>query len=54
MVCPHAAIRPVLVTDAELKKAPKGFIAKKAVGKGVEDLSFRIQVYPEDCLGCGN
>lgn len=54
MVCPHAAIRPVLVTDAELKKAPKGFVAKKAVGKGVEDLSFRIQVYPEDCLGCGN
>ena len=54
MVCPHAAIRPVLVTDEELKKAPKGFEAKKAVGKGVEGLSFRIQVYPEDCVGCGN
>jgi pyruvate-ferredoxin/flavodoxin oxidoreductase len=54
MVCPHAAIRPVLVTDEKLKKAPKGFNAKKAVGKGVENLSFRIQVYPEDCLGCGN
>jgi len=54
MVCPHAAIRPVLVKDAELKKAPKGFVAKKAVGKGMEDLSFRIQVYPEDCVGCGN
>jgi pyruvate-ferredoxin/flavodoxin oxidoreductase len=54
MVCPHAAIRPVLSTDDELKKAPKGFEAKKAVGKGVEGLSFRIQVYPEDCVGCGN
>jgi len=54
MVCPHAAIRPVLVTDEELKKAPKGFEAKKAVGKGVENLLFRIQVYPEDCVGCGN
>jgi len=54
MVCPHAAIRPVLVTDEELKNAPEGFVAKKAVGKGVEDLSFRIQVYPEDCVGCGN
>ena len=54
MVCPHAAIRPVLSTDEELKKAPEGFKAKKAVGKGVEDLSFRIQVYPEDCVGCGN
>ncbi len=54
MVCPHAAIRPVLVTDVELKKAPKGFVVKKAVGKGMEGLSFRIQVYPEDCVGCGN
>jgi len=54
MVCPHAAIRPVLVTDEELKKSPKGFESKKAVGKGVEGLSFRIQVYPEDCVGCGN
>jgi pyruvate-ferredoxin/flavodoxin oxidoreductase len=54
MVCPHAAIRPVLLTNEELKKAPKGFTAKKAVGKGVEGLSFRIQIYPEDCVGCGN
>jgi pyruvate-ferredoxin/flavodoxin oxidoreductase len=54
MVCPHAAIRPVLITDDELKKAPKDFEAKKAVGKGVEGLSFRIQIYPEDCYGCGN
>ena len=54
MVCPHATIRPVLVTDDELSKAPEGFVAKKAVGKGVEGLSFRIQVYPEDCVGCGN
>ncbi len=54
MVCPHAAIRPALFTDEELKKAPEGFIAKKAVGKDTEGLSFRIQVYPEDCVGCGN
>ena len=54
MVCPHAAIRPFLVTDDELKNAPKGFKAKKAVGKEAEGLNFRIQVYPEDCIGCGN
>ena len=54
MVCPHATIRPVLATDEELNKAPDGFKAKKAVGKGVEGLLFRIQVYPEDCVGCGN
>jgi pyruvate-ferredoxin/flavodoxin oxidoreductase len=54
MVCPHAAIRPVLLTPEELQKAPKGFTAKKAVGKEAESLSFRIQVYTEDCMGCGN
>ncbi len=54
MVCPHATIRPVLVTQNELNKAPKGFEAKKAVGKEAGDLFFRIQVYTEDCLGCGN
>lgn len=53
-VCPHAAIRPVLLTDEELKNAPSGFDAKKAVGKDMEGLHFRIQLYPEDCVGCGN
>ena len=33
MVCPHAAIRPVLLTDEELAAAPEGFETKKAVGK---------------------
>jgi pyruvate-ferredoxin/flavodoxin oxidoreductase len=54
MVCPHAAVRPVLVTQDELTKAPQGFEAKKAVGKEAEGLFFRIQVYAEDCMGCGN
>jgi pyruvate-ferredoxin/flavodoxin oxidoreductase len=56
MVCPHAAIRPYLVTDEELEKAPDGFEAKKAIGKEFKDkgINFRIQVYSEDCMGCGN
>jgi pyruvate-ferredoxin/flavodoxin oxidoreductase len=54
MVCPHAAIRPVLVNEEELNNAPDNFTAKKAIGKDAEGLSFRIQVYPEDCVGCGN
>jgi pyruvate-ferredoxin/flavodoxin oxidoreductase len=54
MVCPHAAIRPFLVTDEEIRNAPDGFQVKKATGKGVEGLYFRIQIYPEDCIGCGN
>jgi len=54
MVCPHAAIRPVLLTSKEMQKAPKGYTAKKAIGKETESLLFRIQVYTEDCMGCGN
>ena len=54
MVCPHAAIRPVLVTDEELAAAPAGFEAKQALGKELKAYKFRIQVYAEDCLGCGN
>ncbi|MCJ7855124.1 pyruvate:ferredoxin (flavodoxin) oxidoreductase [Lachnospiraceae bacterium NSJ-143] len=53
-VCPHAAIRPVLVTEDELKAAPEGFEAKKAIGKGLENYKFRIQVSALDCLGCGS
>jgi pyruvate-ferredoxin/flavodoxin oxidoreductase len=51
-VCPHAAVRPVLVNDAELKAAPQGFTAKPAIG--AKDLSFRLAVSPLDCTGCGN
>ncbi len=54
MVCPHAAIRPALLTDDELKNAPDGFEAKKALGKELKAYRFRVQVYPEDCMGCAN
>lgn len=54
MVCPHAAIRPLLVTDDELKTAPDAFETKKALGKELKGYGFRIQVYAEDCMGCGN
>jgi pyruvate-ferredoxin/flavodoxin oxidoreductase len=54
MVCPHASIRPVLLTEDELAKAPDGFEAKKAVGKDLKEFYFRIQVNTLDCMGCGN
>jgi len=54
MVCPHAAIRPVLLTDEEIADAPAGFEAKKAVGKELKEYHFRMQVFTQDCLGCGN
>jgi len=53
-VCPHATIRPFLVTDAEAEAAPDGFDTIQALGKGMESYGFRIQVDPLDCQGCGN
>lgn len=53
-VCPHAVIRPFLLDEEEKQKAPSTFETKRAVGKGLENLEFRIQVSPLDCTGCGN
>lgn len=49
-VCPHAAIRPFLLTPEEVASAPKGFESRKA--QGMNGLSYRIQVSPTDCTGC--
>ena len=51
-VCPHAAIRPVLVSDEDLKSAPAGFETKKALG--VPGYNFRMQINVADCTGCEN
>ena len=54
-VCPHATIRPFLIDEKELGGAPevvKGDV-KDAMGPGLAGLKFRIQVSPENCVGCG-
>jgi pyruvate-ferredoxin/flavodoxin oxidoreductase len=53
-VCPHSALRPVLVTEDELKSAPAAFAVQDAKGKDVKGLKYRMQVNTMDCLGCGN
>ncbi|SHF17358.1 pyruvate-ferredoxin/flavodoxin oxidoreductase [Caldanaerobius fijiensis DSM 17918] len=53
-VCPHAVIRPFLLNEEELKKAPETFKTKPAVGRGLTGLHYRIQMSPLDCTGCGN
>ncbi|MFA8433111.1 MAG: pyruvate:ferredoxin (flavodoxin) oxidoreductase [Marinifilaceae bacterium] len=53
-VCPHAAIRPFLLTEEEVANAPAGTAVKPATGKDLKGLNFRIQVAVEDCTGCGN
>ena len=53
-VCPHATIRLFLLDDEEKNRAPKTFETKKALGRGINHLHFRVQVSPLDCTGCGN
>ncbi|GHV52323.1 pyruvate synthase [Deltaproteobacteria bacterium] len=54
LVCPHAAIRPYLASEEELKGAPKTYKTVAANNKALKGLHFRIQVYSQDCLGCGS
>jgi len=54
LVCPHAAIRPVLLTKEEADKAPAGFDTADAIGKKFAAHQFRVQVSPLDCSGCEN
>lgn len=51
-VCPHAAIRPFLIDEEELKGIPSGMDLLNPIGKGLERLRYRIQVSPLDCTGC--
>ena len=53
-VCPHAAIRPFVATDDELKGAPATFATLDALGKEFKGMKYRMQVYSQDCLGCGS
>ena len=51
-VCPHAAIRPVLMTEEEAANAPATLPSKDAIG--AKGLKFAITISPLDCTGCGN
>lgn len=54
-ICPHAAIRPFLLTDEEVAAAPEGTETRVATpSKMYNGMHFRIQVSVLDCTGCGN
>ena len=54
-VCPHATIRPFVLTDAELAGAPFGEDhTKAALGPQFKGMHFLQAVDVLDCLGCGN
>jgi len=51
-VCPHAVIRPILLTEEEMKNAPEGF--KTVDATGFKDMKFHLAISAQDCTGCGN
>ncbi len=51
-VCPHAAIRPVALTEAEAAAAPEGM--KMVPMTGMADYKFSIVISALDCTGCGS
>ncbi|NLB90876.1 MAG: pyruvate:ferredoxin (flavodoxin) oxidoreductase [Clostridiales bacterium] len=54
LVCPHAVMRPVYITDEEKANAPESFATLKATGKEFAGKQYRLQFSVMDCTGCGN
>ncbi|KUL23448.1 pyruvate:ferredoxin (flavodoxin) oxidoreductase [Actinoplanes awajinensis] len=52
-VCPHSVIRSKLLDLKELAGAPDGFPHAPLNARGLPDTEFTLQVYLEDCTGCG-
>lgn len=53
-VCPHAVIRPFLLTDEEAANAPAGTDFIQGIPGILKQYKFRMQVSVYDCTGCGN
>jgi pyruvate-ferredoxin/flavodoxin oxidoreductase len=53
-VCPHASIRPFLLTEEEAAKAPEGTRTIQGIPGVLKQYRFKIQVSIYDCTGCSN
>lgn len=52
-VCPHSVIRSKYCDEGELADAPEGFKSAPLDAVGVPSTRYTLQVYVEDCTGCG-
>jgi pyruvate-ferredoxin/flavodoxin oxidoreductase len=52
-VCPHSVIRSRYYHPSRLEGAPEGFRSALLTGPGLPDTRYTLQVYVEDCTGCG-
>ena len=53
IVCPHSVIRAKYYDRARLADAPAAFKAVPINARGYPDSRYTLQVYVEDCTGCG-
>ena len=52
-VCPHGVIRSRYYEPSRLEGAPEGFRSAPLEAPGLPDTRYTLQVYLEDCTGCG-
>ena len=52
-VCPHSVIRSKYYKSSELVAGPAGFRSAPLNARGLPGTSYTLQVYLEDCTGCG-
>ncbi len=52
-VCPHSVIRSKFYDESELAGAPEEFASAPLDAVGLPNARYSLQVYVEDCTGCG-
>jgi pyruvate-ferredoxin/flavodoxin oxidoreductase len=52
-VCPHAVLRSKTYHEGAITEAPDGFLSAPLNAAGLPSTAYTLQVYVEDCTGCG-
>ncbi|WP_303905523.1 pyruvate:ferredoxin (flavodoxin) oxidoreductase [Thiohalomonas denitrificans] len=52
-VCPHSVIRAKFYNEDQLDEGPDGFPSAPINARGFPETRFTLQIYVEDCTGCG-
>ncbi|MGB5427898.1 MAG: pyruvate:ferredoxin (flavodoxin) oxidoreductase, partial [Gammaproteobacteria bacterium] len=52
-VCPHSVIRAKFYDKSRLQQAPAGFRHAPIDARGLPEVHYTLQVYLDDCTGCG-
>lgn len=53
-VCPHAVVRTKQIDPAHLTNKPATFETIKSNTKNDKNLEYKVQIFVEDCTGCGS